>query len=259
MDIRNRISEIYSLEQLSAGNTVIHRLHPGAKLFGAFVFIAAVISFDRHDFGGLIPFIFYPAILMPLSNTPFAMPHKRVLTVLPFCLFIGISNLLLEREPAFTVLNVAVSGGLLSFCVILFRAYLCVIAVLLLIAATPFTDLTAQLRKLRIPEIFIIMFEMTYRYIAVLFSEAASMRTAYALRGAGKKGVGIGHAGTFIGSLLLRSIDRAERIYSAMQCRGYALGKSRKIKRKLKTADVVYCVIICSMCLFFRFFAIGKR
>jgi len=224
-----------------------------AKLITTFVFIITVISFGRHDFGKLVPFIFYPTIIMALSETPYSPLLKKILIALPFCLFIGISNLALEHETAFIINNISISFGILSFCVILFRAYLCVMALLLLVAVTRFTDLTTQLQRLKIPYIFVLMFEMTYRYIVVLFSEAASMRMAYVLRASGARGVAIHHAGSFIGNLLLRSFDRAERIYSAMKCRGYMINKIAPDNKKLRTKDVVYCTLICSFCLLFRF------
>jgi cobalt/nickel transport system permease protein len=257
VDIRNKLNAIYSLEQLSAGNTVIHRIHPMCKLIAAFVFIITVLSFGRHDLGRLIPFIFYPVILMSLSETPYVLLLKRVLIAIPFCLFVGISNVALEQGTAFSLGSINVSFGVLSFCVILYRACLCVMAVVLLAAVTPFAELTAQLRRLKIPDIFILVFEMTYRYIGVLFTEAASMRMAYFLRGAGSGGVDIRHAGNFIGCLLLRSFDRAERIYSAMNCRGYMMREMNPEKKKICIKDLMYCASICSLCLLFRFIDTG--
>ena len=258
MDIRNKISVIYSLEQLSSGNSVIHSLHPMSKLLFTFVFIITVISFDRYDIYRFIPFILYLAIIIALSKTPFLMLLKRVLIVIPFCLFIGITNLVFEQNIAFTIGNLNITFGFLSFCVILFRAFLCVMAVLLLTAITPFTELTTQLLKLKMPKVFILMFEMTYRYIGVLFAEASSMHNAYLLRGAGKKAVEIRDAGSFIGSLLFRSFDRADRIYSAMKCRGYMLKNIIILENKFKMKDAVYCISIFLFCLLFRFIDIGR-
>ena len=223
------------------------------KLITTFVFIITIISFERHDFSSMIPFIFYPSILISLSAIPYSILFKRVLIAIPFCLFIGLSNLALEQETAFKIGNIAVSYGVISFSVILYRASLCVIAVLLLVAVTPFTDLTEQLRRLKAPVIFVLMFEMTYRYIGVLFSEAASMRMAYILRAPKARGVDIRDSGSFIGNLLLRSFDRAERIYSAMKCRGYMIKKITSGEKKIRTSDLFYCILICSLCLLFRF------
>jgi len=259
LDIRNKISAIYSLEQLSAGNTVIHRLHPMSKLIATFVFIVTVVSFGRYEFGRLVPFIFFPTILMALSETPYIMLLKRVLIAIPFCLFIGISNLLLEQETAFVIGNTNISFGALSFGVILFRTYLCIMAVLLLAAVTPFNELALQLRRLKIPAVFVLMLEMTYRYIGVLFAEAASMRLAYILRSSGAKGVDIRHAGSFIGCLLLRSFARAERVFSAMKCRGYMIKTTGARRFKLRITDIFYCVLICFFCLLFRFIDAGGK
>jgi cobalt/nickel transport system permease protein len=228
------------------------------KMISVFVYIVTVVSFGRYDFERLLPFVFFPVILMALSETPYLMLFKRVLITLPFCLFVGISNLFLERETAFVIGNIAVSYGAVSLGVILFRACLCVTAALLLVALTPFTELTAQLRRLKLPEIFVMLFEMTYRYIAVLFSEDSNKQTAYTQPGGGVKGVDIREAGTFIGSLLVRSFDRAERIYSAMKCRGYPARNGVCRKSCFRFSDAVYCALVCGLCLTFRIIDAGS-
>ncbi len=62
------------------------------------------------------------------------------------------------------------------------------------------------------PDIFVTLFEMTYRYIAVLMGEASSMYTAYMLRSTERKGLQMRHMGSFVGQLFIRSYDRAERV-----------------------------------------------
>lgn len=220
------------------------------------MFIITVVSFNRYDFGGLIPYIFYPMIIAALSETPHSMLMKRCAVALPFCMFIGLSNALMERTAALTVGGVVISYGLISFGVIVYRAYLCVTAILLLVSVTAFTDLTAQLRRMRLPLQFVILLEMVYRYIGVLIGEAASMRVSYSLRNPTVKGVDIRHAGSFIGCLLLRSFDRAERIYAAMKCRGYPSTTQKAHGRPWLGADILFCVAICSLCILFRFIRI---
>ena len=94
-------------------------------------------------------------------------------------------------------------------------------AALLLVAVTPFTQLTGQLRRMHVPEIFVTLFEMIYRYIGVLLEEASSMYTAYMLRSTEYKGLQMRHMGSFVGQMLIRSFDRADRVFAAMKCRGY--------------------------------------
>lgn len=251
--MKNNIHEFYVLERFSNGNTCIHRLHPLAKLITSAAFIIIVVSFDRYSLGRLIPYIFYPTLLMALSETPYSMLLKRFLVALPFCLFAGITNVIFDRAFAFAVSGITVSYGVVSFFTILFRTYLCVMAVLILVSVTPLSELTNSMRRLRIPTIFIVMFEMTYRYVGVLVNEAYSMYIAYSLRSAKGKGIEMRDMGGFVGQLLLRSIDRADRVYNAMKCRGYSLQASPLNGRKLKQKDIIYIILVCILCIVFRF------
>ena len=251
--MKNKIHELYALEQLSGGNTWVHRLHPTAKLLATVLFIVTVVSFNRYSFLRLVPFIFYPAILMAFSEVPHIILFKRFLIALPFCLFAGIANVIFERSYAFAIGTVPVSYGVLSLLTILLRVYLCVIAVLLLVAVTPLSDIVQSMGFLKLPFIFIVVFEVTYRYIGVLLEEAYSMYIAYTLRNFKKGGVKIRDMGSFAGQLLFRSMDRSDRIYNAMKCRGYTMQNLPQKTRKFGVRDILFFTVTVSFCLFFRF------
>jgi len=55
----------------------------------------------------------------------------------------------------------------------------------------------------------------------VMTEELAVMTDAYHLRAPGQKGIHISAWGSFLGQLLLRSMDRAQELYSSMILRGY--------------------------------------
>jgi len=252
------VHELYALEQRSNGKSRVHKLHSTAKLLITLIFIITVASFDRYALGRLIPYIFYPTLMTALSETPYSMFLKRFLIALPFCLFAGITNIIFDRATAFTVGTVTISYGVMSLFTLLFKTYLCVMSVLLLVSTTPFFEITGAMRRVKIPAVFVAVFEMTYRYIGVLFAEVYSMRTAYALRSAGKKGIKIKDMGGFVGQLLLRSVDRADRVYNAMKCRGYALQPTRQNDGKIKWQDMTFCVAVCILCVTFRIVDINK-
>lgn len=268
------VPQLYALEQLSTGHTWIHRLHPVVKLVAAIVFIVTTASFDRYALGRLIPFLFYPTILMAFSATPYRLLLKRLALALPFCLLAGLANLFIDQTAALSIGGMNISYGLVSFCVILLRTYLCVMAVFILIAVTPFGDIAQAMRRIHIPDIFVIIFEMIYRYIGVLVDEAYSMYLAYALRSSGSKGIALKDMGSFLGQLLLRSFDRAERVYNAMKCRGYGQrsdGKNRpqtggsertqmtgKSRRPMAGTDILFLAVIIVFCLVFRFFDMNR-
>ncbi|MDR3131210.1 MAG: cobalt ECF transporter T component CbiQ [Treponema sp.] len=209
------------LERLALGASPIHRLHPRAKLLTAFGYGLTVISFPSQEISGLMPFLLYPAILMPLSGTPCKPLAGRLLAALPFALMGGISNLFLLPETALYLGPWGLSAGMVSLVSILLKTLLTVFGVLLLIATTPFFEISRQLASLGMPKILNLQLLMTYRYISVLIGEAAAMVTAYSLRAPDQKGIRMHHMGCFLGQLILRSFDKAERVYHAMQCRGF--------------------------------------
>lgn len=70
------------------------------------------------------------------------------------------------------------------------------------------------------------------------------MMRAYHLRSLKQNGLEMRHMGSFTGQLLLRSIDRAERVYAAMQCRGFDGRFPVSGEAKLDNASVRYLVFV---------------
>lgn len=177
---------------------------------------------------------------------------KRAFVALPFCVFAGISNIIFDKSIIFHIGNFSLTGGFCSFIIIILRSFLCVSAVFILIASTPFQKLTLQLKRMYVPNTVIMLIEMIYRYMGVLMNQADVMITAYRLRSPSAKFPHIKDMGPFIGQLFLHSIDRAERIYSAMKCRGYGLLNVRKIpKEKIKLSDFIFMTsVILSSVIF---------
>ena len=252
--LSNRIHELYILEGLSGADTAIHKLHPRAKLFVTFAYIVAVISFGRYDVLGVVPFFLYTAIVCALAELPMRVLHKRFLIALPFCAFAGLTNLLLIRDTAYVFGSLQISFGLLSLVAVILRTYLCVMAVFVLIATTPFHSLTRELRRLRAPQVFVTLTEMIYRYIGVLIEEAGAMSLAYKLRCVKSRGIAMKDMGLFVGRLALRSFDRGERVYAAMACRGFGGEFPERAPVRMKNRDILAACLLCLAFAALRFF-----
>jgi cobalt/nickel transport system permease protein len=242
-----------AFEILALQDTALHRLHPLAKMCCTLAFIVGAASCGRYGFSRLAPFIFYPVLAAAFANVPWRAFFPGLLVALPLCLFAGISNVITDRATAFIVCGVPVSFGVLSLLTVLLKLLLCVTAVLLLVATTPLTQLSAQLRRLHIPGVIVTVFEMTFRYIGVLANEAFLMTTAYSLRSGGKKALEMRHMGSFLGQLLLRGFDRAERVYNAMLCRGYGRRALPVNCQRLRVRDCAVTAGICALILMLRF------
>jgi cobalt/nickel transport system permease protein len=129
-------------------------------------------------------------------------------------------------------LTLTLSGeGIRIFTTVALKSWLSVQAALLLTFTTPFHDLVDALRRLRLPEVMVAIIGFMYRYLAVLADEASRLMRARSARSAGRpdgsRGGGslrwrAGVTGSMVGTLFLRSYERSERIYAAMQARGFA-------------------------------------
>ncbi len=250
--LTDSLNKIQSLEELAEGKTVSHRIHPLAKMITTIFFLVAVISFDKYNISGLIPFFIYPILLMALSEIPYQSVLSRLLIALPFSFFAGLSNPFLDRSTAFLLLGVPVSWGILSFLSILIKTVLTVMAVLILIATTPMDRLAHELIRVKIPKIFVMQIMLTYRYLGLLIAEAGNMMTAYHLRSSRQKGIRLEHAGTFMGQLLLRSFDRAEKVYVAMKLRGFNGEYHFVLSEKMRLGDSIYALALCAVFLLMR-------
>ena len=254
MNLYKRAAEIDRLERLSSGSSPIHRVHPKAKIITTAFYIVTVISFPRYDISALLPFLLYPAVLMSLSGTPYKPLLFRLLVALPFSLMAGVSNIFLIPETALTIANTEISFGLLSFVSIMLKTLLTVFAVLILASTTSFIETGHQLVLMGLPKILILQLMMTYRYTGVLLGEVLTMTTAYLLRAPRNKAVKMRDMGSFLGQLILRSVDRAERVYQAMKCRGFDGIYRGKTPKTFSVSDYIYTITLSALMLFLRFF-----
>jgi len=225
--------DIGRLDTLAAGDTPLHRLDPRAKLLTTMVFIFCVVSCGRYEITRLLPFFLYPAVLIGLGNLPLGYLLKKLLLVSPFVLFIGIFNPWLDRATMLQLGPLALSGGWISFFSLLLRFTLTIGAALLLIATTGFTAICMTLEKLGAPKIFTVQLLLLYRYLFILIEEAIRMMRAHALRSFSPRGrISFRVFPQMLGNLLLRTLDRAQRIHMAMLSR--AFNGEIKIVRKFR-------------------------
>lgn len=241
------------MDDFARSDAPMQRLDPRAKVAVALVYVITVVSFDRREVGALVPFLAFPVALAALGGVPLGYLMRKALIAAPFAVMVGIANPFLDREPALAIGGLVVSGGWLSFASILLRSALTVLGVLALVAVTGLDALCAGLQRLGVPQAFTMQLLILYRYLFVLGEEGARVARARALRSAGKRGLGWRAYASLLGSLLLRTLDRAERIHVAMACRGFA-GEVRLRRRlHLRPADALFAIGWCGAFAAMRF------
>ncbi|MDR1570604.1 MAG: cobalt ECF transporter T component CbiQ [Oscillospiraceae bacterium] len=250
--MQEKIRSIATLEDIANGDSALHRMHPGAKLICLAVLLSTTISFPRTSVSAPLAYLSFISVSFALADIPLALACKRLIVALPFAAFGGISNLIFDRAPSFWIGRIVITNGALSCASLILRALLCVSYVVILMAVTPLSRLTAQLRRIRVPEIFVRVLEMTYRYIGVLLDEAAGLTASYRLRALTARGVRLEHAGILIGGLFLRTADRAERVHRAMLCRGEGSRAGLPLRQCVRRSDVWAVAIVSASAILFR-------
>jgi cobalt/nickel transport system permease protein len=241
------------MDTMATGDSLLHHLDPRAKLLTTIFFIVAVVSFNRYTLIEFAPFFLYPIVMISVGGLPAGYFIRKVLLISPFAILIGIFNPLIDREIVSHIGTISISGGWISFFSILIRFFLTVSSVLILISLTGFNTVCRALIGLGVPKVFVIQLLFFYRYIFVLMDDAEKMEMARSLRSFNEKSRPLRIFVSIIGHLLLRSYDRAERIYLAMQCRGFDgnIRLTRTIKLNLK--DLVFTAGWSLVFIIFRF------
>lgn len=237
-------SELREMDALAAANSPVHRLHPMCKLLVTIFYIVTVVSFPKYDFTGLVVMVLYPIFLFQAALIPVGTCFYKLRIVLPLVCAVGLVNPFLDHTPLMQLGNLTVTGGVVSMVTLMMKGVFSLMASFLLIATTSIDSLCAALRRLRVPSILTTLLLLTYRYIGVMLEQVSIMTQAYQLRAPGQKGIHFSAWGSFLGQLLLRSMDRAEALYGSMRLRGY--------RGEFVYADVPPCkggsIVFCLAC-----------
>lgn len=219
--VSNAQAELREMDELSARTSPIHRLHPLAKLLVTLMYLFTVVSFSKYSFSALFVMLLYPVLIFQISGIPARLCFHKLRVILVLVCAVGILNPFFDRTPMLAVGGLTVTGGVLSMATLILKGVFALMASFLLIAATPIDRLCAALRRLHVPGILVTLLLLTYRYVSLMLRQVSVMTDAYALRAPGQKGIHISAWGSFLGQLLLRSIDRGSELYQSMELRGF--------------------------------------
>jgi cobalt/nickel transport system permease protein len=250
------------LDDLATQKTVIHRLNPCIKLITVLLFIITTTSYPKYEIAGLMPLAFFPFVLIFLGNLPWNHLLRRLILVSPFVILVGVFNPLFDQTPVMQIDSLLISGGWISFISITLRFILTVTAALILVATTGIDAICAALLRMGVPKVIVTQLLFMYRYIHVLLDELIRVVQAYGLRSFHGEKLRFRVWGSLIGQLLMRTMDRARRIYQAMLCRGFD-GEIHMIRsHSLNSADIVFVTgwttFFCTARLFNIPQALGK-
>ena len=112
--------------------------------------------------------------------------------------------------------------GVVLFASALARGAAAVLVGVVLVSTTPFPELVAALRELRLPRPVTSSLALAYRFLVVLAEEVGRVRRAAEVRNGGRGRVAVRRLAVgMAAAAFARSYDRSERVFRAMRVRGY--------------------------------------
>lgn len=182
----------------------------------------AVVATPRETFWAFGAHAALVAAAAAAGRLPPGFLARRMLIEVPFLLFAAFLPFL-GRGERVDVLGVGLSQeGLWAAWNVVAKATLGTAASVILAATTPVPDLLKGFGRLRFPRVLTAMMGFMVRYLDVVVGELGRMRIALQSRGYRPRWFGQARAlGAAAGTLFVRSYERGERVYLAMQARGY--------------------------------------
>lgn len=253
----NAMLEMANLDALSKLDSPVHRRHPLAKLLVTILYILIVVSFSKDQLSALIPMILYPVFLFQLSGISMRVCLYKLRYILPLVCAVGIWNPFLDRVVVLQLGALSITSGMISFITLLLKGVFSLMASFLLISTTNIEEICYALSMVKIPDLLVTQILITYRYISLLLREAGTMMNAYSLRAPGQKGLHFSAWGSFVGQLLIRSMDRSQNLYQSMQMRGFTGSFYYASEKKFERLDVLYLVLWILVFAGLRYFNIS--
>ena len=212
-----------ALDRYAHLDSPLHRWDPRFRI-PALLALAFAFAFVKDL--RLVPVILLVSLaLCALSRLPVPFLWSRLGYPGLFVLALGVVLPFFSGETVLADLGpLAVrEEGSLAFLLIVSRFTAIVLVCLVAFSTSTMRENIAALRSLGVPALLTDLALFTYRYLDELGDSLSRMRRATRLRGftGARLGANLSTFASLLGSLLVRSHERSERVYHAMVLRGY--------------------------------------
>ncbi|SDM11674.1 cobalt ECF transporter T component CbiQ [Halarsenatibacter silvermanii] len=240
--------------EFSRGDSLIHSLDPRIKIV-ILVMMAAVTAAGKNLFM-LVSALVFSLVLVLAAGLRTKKVIKRLSLLNIFIVSIWIlipftyPGEVLAAAGPFTV----TSDGIIYALRITLRSNAVMLAVFALLSTSSVSSLMQALKYFHVPKKLIYLFFFVYRYIFVLQDEFSNMQKSVEGRGF-TPATSVHCYKTYaflIGMLLIKSYERAARVYQAMLARGFKGEFYVKDELEFSAGDVL--VFSCGFLLMVLFF-----
>lgn len=238
-------------------NTPIHHWEPRYKIFALVCYLFTVGSLQ--SLGPAFIAIGFSLLLVLIARTPAGLIVHRLAAVSGvFVFFFLVMPLTAVDHPGDPLVALGVLPGLvfnLRGLLVALLAYTKATAIVLMtlpLFSTQRPEATAgALERLGVPNRLLQLALFFLRYVHVLGHESQRMATAMESRGFGRGSWWrtAGGIGNFVGLLLIRSLERTQRVVEAMASRGYTGRLQFEAPTKAGWPDLLKGLVVGCVCL----------
>jgi cobalt/nickel transport system permease protein len=220
-------------------------LDPRARVGALLAFAVAVVALHRIE---IVAMAFVAAgLVAALLRLPPATALRRLLAAqASLALLLVTLPFSIPGEPLFRVGPLAASdAGCLRAATIALKADAILVAALALLGTLDASRVGYALHRLHLPAALVQLFLFTVRYLGRLEEEFGRLRNA--MRARAFRPHNDRHSwrsfGQLVGMLLVRSVERAERVMAAMRCRAFTGRLHVLDELRWRAADAVFAAI----------------
>ncbi len=202
------------------------RMDARVKLILTLAVVVGVVASSR---AGLPAGVLTACLVMAVaSRSPVKLMARRLVGPVGFAVMVCVLRAFMVGKTPLAGFDVGrwhlvmSREGTIEGAMIGLRVMASVSAMLILCAVTPVHEMMAVLKWGRVPEGWVEVAMLMYRYIFALFDQAGSVWAAQKIRmGYGGLGRSLTSMGDLAGVVTLRAIDQADKTHEAMIARGY--------------------------------------
>ncbi|NMM64644.1 energy-coupling factor transporter transmembrane protein EcfT [Clostridium sp. P21] len=209
-------------------------------------------------------------LIFTIANIIFLSMSKNLMYILIIDVYMLFTLSLLDIEdikkilalsivvPIFTSIMLVPSmlmGNVNNSMLIILKVIGTMLGVNVLSYTTKWHDITKALKLFFIPDIFILVFDITLKYIYILGEFSLEMIYALKLRSVGINSNKYSSLSRIMGNLFLKSKDLGDEMYSAMECRGFTGEYVSYSKFSFSLKDFMYAIINVVIIIMYFYFA----
>jgi cobalt/nickel transport system permease protein len=212
-----------------------------AALKVAFTFIMLILLSVSRSFHFVIIIEVYLLVILSI------MKANDIVKILKVSLVMTVFTFVIML-PAF------IRGNSYSGIMITLKVFATITAIGILTHSTKWSSITSSLKKFMLPDLFILVLDITIKYIVMLGDFTLNMLYSLKLRSVGKNKSKYTSLSGIAGTMFLKSKEMAEEMYYAMECRGFTGEYHVYDKSGFSVTDIIYLIINLGIILIFIYF-----